>query len=171
MKTFQNASICFAVCPRVGNSTRCHNCRNLLWWIKRVAFRLKPCYIWISGHIYSFSYLESLSRWCLRSEVFMCGFGFSFLGFFFPLHINLQWVSLLWEGTEALQSLSGLAAIHPKPWAPPRHVQGSAVNPTRPGKGQAGRSHFIPWKCCCKLFLLVILIIKKCRVMLTENLY
>lgn len=45
----------------------------------------------------------------------MCGFGFSFLGFFFPLHINLQWVSLLWEGTEALQSLSGLAAIHPKP--------------------------------------------------------
>lgn len=69
---------------------------------------------------------------------------FRFWGFS-PLYINLQWVSLLWEGTEALQSLSGLAAIHPETLSTSQARAGISCKSNTSGKGQAGRSHFIPW--------------------------
>lgn len=112
----------------------------------------------------------------------VCGFHvWLLLGFFF-LHINLQRVSLLWEGAEPLQSLSGLAAIHPETLGTSQARVGISCKSNTSGKGCAlhnprwsrlgdPTSFHGAWKCCCKLFSLVILITQKCRVMLTENLY
>lgn len=65
----------------------------------------------------------------------MCGFFLVFFFGFFPLRINLQWVSLLWEGAEPLQSLSGLAAIHPETLGSSQARVGISCKSNTSGKG------------------------------------
>lgn len=154
---------------------------NLLSWIKKDAFRLGLWCVWVSGHIFSFSYLETFSGWHLRFGVFICGFFF-----FFPLHVNLPWVSLLQERAEPLQGIFGLATIHPETLGTSQaHVRISCAamhcksnlsgkgcalhNCLRSGSGDP-TSFQRAWKRLLQALLPCYLVPQKCRVIVTEKL-